>query len=78
MTQENLLARRRDSSVVRINFGQRRGVVESLLVESSSLGVRQAHGRHSLTGSWSHEDWSEKKAFLCTSNLVTGGLIILR
>lgn len=77
-TQDDLLERRADFSVARIDLGQQRGVTESFLVESSSLGVSQAQRGHSLTGSWRVEDWSERKAFLCTSNLVTKGLIILR
>ena len=63
-----------------VNTGELTGVKEGFLGQQqrSSLGVRKAHRRHSLPGSWIDEDWSERKAFLCTSNLVTRGLIILR
>lgn len=53
-------------------------MVESLLVESNSLGVRLAPRAHLLLTSRMDEDWAKGRVFLYARNLVTQRLIILR
>lgn len=57
---------------VGLDLGWQRGVIESFLVESSSLGVRVVRRDHLLLVGW------RGRCVICVCNLVTQGLRILR